>query len=132
MILLLYGCGEKQISTSDLDNLNGYWEIKEVTFSDGTKKEYKVGPAIDFMHFEEMNGFRKKVYPRLNGTFDTSKSSESFKIIETEDGFVFDYSTESSNWQERLLAIDSISFTVVNEEGLKYSYRRFEPINVVQ
>nr|WP_299341629.1 hypothetical protein [Allomuricauda sp.] len=132
LAFLLYGCNEKKISSSDLDHLNGYWEIKEVTFSNGSKKEYGVSPAIDFMHFEKMKGFRKKVYPKLNGTFDTSNSSESFQITETDNGFVFEYSTESANWQERLLEIDSISFAVVNEEGLTYAYRRFEPINIVQ
>ena len=130
LILLLCCCGERGVSSDELDHLNGYWEIQEVTFPDGSNKEYGASPAVDFIHLENAKGFRKKVYPKIDGSFNTSNSVEAFELTETEDGFVLRYSTETADWQEKLLQIDSISFTVMNEEGLIYAYRRFQPIQI--
>ena len=38
---------KQSISESDLQNLNGYWEIEKVELPDGDKKEYKVNETID-------------------------------------------------------------------------------------
>ncbi|TAI49316.1 hypothetical protein [Flagellimonas allohymeniacidonis] len=130
LILLLCCCTGRGVTSDELNHLNGYWEIEEVTFPDGSNKEYGASPAVDFIHLENEKGFRKKVYPKIDGSFNTSNSAESFELADTDDGFVFLYSTETADWQERLLQIDSVSFTVMNEEGLKYSYRRFQPIEI--
>ena len=63
---------KQSISESDLQNLNGYWEIEKVELPDGDKKEYKVNETIDFFKIEANKGFRKKVMPQLDGTYLTN------------------------------------------------------------
>ena len=41
VLVLLMSC-KQTITESDLNNLNGYWEIEKVVLPDGDKKEYKV------------------------------------------------------------------------------------------
>ena len=49
---------KQSISESDLQNLNGYWEIEKVELPDGDKKEYKVNETIDFFKITDHKGCR--------------------------------------------------------------------------
>lgn len=121
-------CSEK-ISVSDLNNINGYWEIEEVKFPDGERKEYDVNLTIDYFEYNNMKGFRKKVQPTLNGTFNTSSDAESFQINERAGLFWISYQNELSTWEEQIIEITKNNMVVKNNEGLSYHYRRFQPIN---
>lgn len=59
ILIGLVGCRNK-VNKLDLPHLNGYWEIKEVTFPDGSKKEYTVNTSIDYIEVKEHEGFRKR------------------------------------------------------------------------
>lgn len=130
-LFIVYGCGGS-ISENELDQLNGYWEIKEVKFPDGNTKAYDTNPTIDYIQLENRTGFRKKMQPKLDGTFDTSKDIKSFTLIEKEGSFFFLYENELSQWQEKLIRLEADSFTVLNVEDITYTYQRHEPINVLQ
>ncbi|SNZ00379.1 hypothetical protein [Flagellimonas pacifica] len=125
---LLIGCHETTISKEDLTYLNGYWEISEVEFSDGAKKNYSVNPTIDFIHLENMEGFRKKVQPKFNGTYNISQDVEAFKIQSINDSYILIYKNNLIEREEKLTHLDPTSFSVLNEEGVLYSYSRFQPI----
>ncbi|WP_149276926.1 hypothetical protein [Pareuzebyella sediminis] len=129
VVILVMGCSDP-ISKEDLKNLNGYWEITSVTFPNGETKEYKVSTTVDYFRLEGLKGFRKKVQPKLDGTFNTSNDAESFTILKKNDYFEFFYKNELSAWSEILLDISPNRFSVKNEEGITYSYSRFEPFSV--
>lgn len=129
-IILLFSSCSNRISKEDLKKLNGYWEIDLVRFSDGTTKEYNVNTSIDYIQLEGLKGFRKKVQPKLNGTFSTSNDAEPFVILKNEDSFEFHYKNELSSWKEELIELSNDDFSVSNEEGIVYSYKRFTPINI--
>ena len=57
LVVVLFISCKQTIIESDLNNLNGYWEIEKVVLPDGDKKEYKVNETIDFFKIEE--GFEK-------------------------------------------------------------------------
>ncbi|CAZ97834.1 hypothetical protein Q4603_02480 [Zobellia galactanivorans] len=128
-IFLFLGCSSR-VSVDDLGKLNGYWEITRVTFADGNTKEYKVNTSVDYIKIEDRKGFRKKVHPKLNGTFETSDDAESFTVVEEEKGLSIQYKTELSEWSELLTELDDDAFSVVNPEGIRYDYKRFEPISI--
>lgn len=128
---LFLGC-TNGISKGDLELLNGYWEINEVIFSDGKKKEYNVNTSVDYIEFKGLKGFRKKVQPKFNGTFQTSDDAEAFLISEIDGNFFINYKTELSEWSEKLVQLNSDTFSVVNEEDVRYEYKRFEPISISQ
>lgn len=118
------------ISKEDLNKLDGYWEITQVTFPDGNIKEYKVNTSIDYISIDGDEGYRKKMQPRLDGTYETSDDAEAFVIVGKENDFSINYKTELSEWSEKLVKLDDTTFSVLNEEGIRYDYKRFEPISI--
>ncbi|MET7027987.1 hypothetical protein [Sediminicola luteus] len=127
--ICLLSC-QRSISESDLTKLNGYWEISEVEFADGTTKEYTANTTIDFIEIAGFKGFRKKVQPTLEGTYYANDDTESFLILQKEDSFEFHYKNNLSEWNEMLTALTDNTFSVVNKEGITYHYKRYEPINI--
>ncbi|MFK5974772.1 MAG: hypothetical protein QM485_16030 [Flavobacteriaceae bacterium] len=123
------GC-TNSISEKDLKNLNGYWEIHRVTFADGKTKEYTINPSVDYIQIDGLNGFRKKVYPKFDGTYDTSNDAEFFVIISDKSNFEFNYKSELSQWKETIITLSTNKFSVIDKENITYEYKRFEPINV--
>ena len=129
VLILLFGCSTA-ISKEELRNLNGYWEIVEVEFSNGQKKTYTVNPSVDYIELKEMKGFKKKVHPKFNGSYDTSNDAESFIIIEKEGVFLFSYKNALSQWEEQITAVGENSFSIVNEDNIRYTYKRYKPIKI--
>ena len=127
--LSLVGCSKK-ISEGDIPLLNGYWEIKEVKFPDGNKKEYKVSATVDYIELNGMKGLRKKVQPRFDGTYIASEDSENFTVIKKGEGFEMYYKNEMSDWTEKLIALSEDTFSVSNMDNISYTYQRYHNINV--
>ncbi|VAW18141.1 hypothetical protein MNBD_BACTEROID03-330 [hydrothermal vent metagenome] len=129
MIFLFVGCSTP-VSKTELENLNGYWEIEKVTFANGETKNYKINTVIDYIELKNLKGFRKKMQPKFDGSYTTSNDTEFFSIVETDGSFELHYKTEMSEWEERILRISQNSFSVINEDTLTYTYKRFQPIKV--
>ncbi len=119
-----------EIKKDQLPLLNGYWEIKEVTFTDGTKKEYKMNSTVDFIFLDSHKGYRKKVNPKFNGTFETSDDAEPLRILVDNDSIFMEYNTDLNSWKEVLLSLSNNNFSVQSEQGIRYHYQRYEPINI--
>lgn len=86
--------------------------------------------TIDYIQLDGLKGWRKKVSPKFDGTFRTSDDIEEFVILQRNGNFTIRYKTELSKWSERLTALDTDTFSVVNEDGKQYDYKRFEPISI--
>ncbi len=129
LVLLLGGCKES-VSSDNLSKLGGYWEIEQVIFSNGESKTYTASTVIDFIHIEALQGFRKKVQPKLDGTYGTSNDAEMFTVQERDGRFFLAYRNDLSNWEEELVALDNDAFSLLNEKGIRYDYKRFEPISI--
>tara|TARA_R110002051_G_scaffold72609_4_gene131235 strand:- start:3353 stop:3769 length:417 start_codon:yes stop_codon:yes gene_type:complete len=127
--LLFISCGSK-VDQEQLHLLNGYWEIKEVIFKDGTKKEYSVNTTVDYISLDSLKGFRKKMSPKFNGTFETSNDAEPILIRVSNDSVFMHYTTELNTWEEVLISLTEKSFSVKNDQDITYTYERFEPINI--
>lgn len=130
LVVFLWSCETSSVNDSNLHFLNGYWEISEVEFPDGSIKEYGLSPNIDFIQLEDQQGFRKKLQPKFDGTYDTSNDLESFTLAKGSDSYILQYKNNFSEWEETLVQLDSVSFAVTNQEGITYSYKRFEPIQI--
>ncbi|PIB29977.1 hypothetical protein BFP77_04970 [Maribacter sp. 4U21] len=129
LMFLFLSC-ENTVEEDDLTLLNGYWEITEVQFMNGGKKEYKISPAVDYIQLENLKGYRKKVNPKFDGSFETSDDAEPFVIQKDGALFLMNYKNNLSEWKETLIDVSENSFSVKNAEGTLYLYKRFEPINI--
>jgi len=123
------GCTTK-VSQEDISNLNGYWEIEQVTFPNGNTKEFAVNPTVDYIELDGLKGFRKKMQPKFDGSFTTSNDAELFQIQERGGQFEFHYKNEMSEWKEVIKSISKDEFSVINQDTLTYTYKRFQSINI--
>ncbi|MDR6300291.1 hypothetical protein [Mesonia maritima] len=123
--LLLISCNSKP-ELNDLQQLNGYWEIKEVTQKDGTKKAYKFNEMVDFISIDSTgNGFRKKVKPQIDGTYKVFNDREQLQAKIEDNQFNLYYTTEMDSWKETIIELEEDKFKVKNDRGIEYSYERF-------
>ncbi len=125
LTFFILGCADS-VQHQDLENINGYWEIQKVVFPDGSSKEYSISTTIDYFEYAELTGFRKKVQPKLDGTFNTSDDAEFFKIVPKNNTFIIQYANDLSSWEETIKVLTKSTFVVVNNENLVYHYKRYE------
>jgi hypothetical protein len=127
--LLLFGCAENP--ESYIQHLEGYWEIKEVTLSNGFKKEYKINETIDYISLNDsLIGFRKKLKPGINDTYFTSDDAEAIRVKVENNNLNIYYSTPYAKWKETVLEANAQILRITNENKDVYLYKRYTPINL--
>ncbi|MFN3755472.1 MAG: hypothetical protein ACK4RM_00815 [Flavobacterium sp.] len=127
--LVFFSCG-KNIHHDDIHYLNGYWEIKEVVFPNGVKKEYTINETIDFFKWNDSIGSRTKVKPQLDGTYVSNYVEESIKLSIQSGQYILNYQTDLDQWQEIILKMTNDELILQNEKQIQYHYKRYEPINL--
>jgi len=126
---LFVNCGGPP-TADELVQLNGYWEIEKVIFADGVEKEYKINAMVDYFKVEEMSGYRKKVQPLFDGTFDTSDDAQSFTLEKVENKFSLHYTNALSAWTESIESLNETRLILKNKEGVRYYYKKFESLKL--
>jgi hypothetical protein len=115
---------KQNITESDLNNLNGYWEIEKVILPNGEKKDYKVNETFDYFKLVKNKGFRTKVMPQADGSYLTNNLKESVHISLGEGSAILHYKTNYAQWKEEIIAISNDKFIVKNQQELVYHYKR--------
>ncbi len=128
LVFLITSCSQK-ITSKDIKFLNGYWEIEQVVFADGTHKDYKVNETIDFFKVDGEEGVRQKVKPQFDGSF-IEGPSEDIKIEHLNEQVFIHYKTEFSEWKEHIIELNDNDFIVENEKKIQYKYKRHVPFSV--
>ena len=129
-LILISACHQK-VTQNDITNLNGYWEIEKVVFSNGSKKEYTYNESYDYFQIKENSGFRKKVMPQLDGRFLVNNQLEKIKITFENEEFYINYSTPFAKWKEKIDAISKDKLVVINASKAEYHYKKAAPINIL-
>jgi len=129
-LLLLSACHQK-VTSDDVINLNGYWEIEKVIFSNGSKKEYTYNESYDYFQIKENSGFRKKVMPQLDGRFLVNNQFEKIKITFEEEAAFINYTTPFAKWKEKIEAISKDKLIIINASNAEYHYKKATPINIL-
>lgn len=124
LVLFIVTACQQKITTTDIAMLNGYWEIERAANPDREKKDYTINPTIDYFKIADNKGFRTKVYPQFDGKYMTNKQAEQIKIVFVDDKTFIVYKTEYSQWREQIIEIVKDKFTVKNEQGIIYKYKR--------
>jgi hypothetical protein len=115
---------KQKITDTDLQHLNGYWEIEKVTLPDGDTKEYKVNETIDYFKIVQRKGFRSKVMPQVNGSYLTNDIKESVQVSLKDGAATLHYKTAYAKWNEEIITLSKDHFVVKNTQDLEYHYKR--------
>ena len=131
LLVLLSACHQK-VTSNDIANLNGYWEIEKVVFSNGSKKEYTYNESYDYFQIKDKSGFRKKVMPQLDGRFLVNDQLEKITISFNNDEAYINYSTPFAKWKEKIKAISRENLIIINSSKAEYHYKKATPINILE
>lgn len=123
-VLFFYSCNESK----NLKYLNGYWEISSVSIEGKEVKNYSFSGTIDYFILDENNGYRKKVKPKIDGSFDITVHEIEFKIEMKKNDIYLVYG-KGKNFVESLVKLDSTKMILKNMDGFFYEYKRFFPNN---
>jgi hypothetical protein len=128
LFLALVSC-KQDIELADLKKLNGYWEITYVDLAEGGKKEYKVNESVDFFELKNLKGFRKKVYPQLDGKYLVTNNSQSIEVVNG-DKVILKCTTPYSKWSEEIIEIRDSVLVIKNDSKMVYHYKRLTPFSL--
>ena len=129
--LLFLSCSKK-VEATDIDKMNGYWEIEKVVFPDGKEKKYSINEVYDYFQIKDFIGIRKKVTPTLEGKFLVNLDAEKVTIKEGKDKFIVHYATIYNQWDEELISISKEEMVLKNDNNTEYHYKRATPINILK
>ena len=115
---------DKQIN---LDLINGYWEIVSVSKNNEFIKEYPFSNAVDFFVIDSLNnGYRKKIKPKINGSFEITLHEIPISIKNNNNSYVIKYYSVGNQYVENIKKLDQNILVIKNSEGIMFSYKRFE------
>ena len=123
-VLFFYSCNESK----NLQYLNGYWEISSVSIEGKEVKNYPFSGTIDYFILDENSGYRKKVKPKIDGSFDITMHEIEFKIEMKKNDIYLVYG-KGKNFVESIVKLDSTKMILKNMDGFFYEYKRFFPEN---
>lgn len=127
LLLLLYNCQSAEIRK--LPFIEGYWEIKSVTKDQITIKDFKISGTIDYFKINnDLSGFRKKVTPRFDGTFDISQDQSNFNLNIEDNKLWITYNNNGVIYKEEISYADETRLIISNSNGFVYNYKSYEPL----
>lgn len=118
----------KSVSEQDLQHLNGYWEINEVKTPDNETKVYQSNNNADYFVLNDQNGTRSKVVVQLDGTIQSNGIQENFTVKDSANAIYLNYQTEFSQWTEKVDQLTADELIIINDNNIKYIYKRFIPV----
>lgn len=129
LLIGLFGC--QPDNRDKIANLTGYWEIKQVEKNGQVIKSFNINSDIDYFttnNFSE--GSRKKLKPRFDGGFETSKDVLNFRIEILDNDVYLVYSIDSSTLKECVEKATKDQLILSNSMGFKYTYKPYEPLQI--
>lgn len=128
VVATLTAC-RQQIKSTDIQKLNGYWEIERVDIPDADHKEYRMNETFDYFEIKNDSGIRKKVRPQMNGTFIVNDTYENVKVLYEDKGVFLEYKTKYSTMKEELIELTEQSMTLKNNQNIEYQYKKTAAID---
>ncbi|HLV14954.1 MAG TPA: hypothetical protein VKY41_07225 [Xanthomarina sp.] len=130
-LLILSSCSNNP--ETYINHLEGYWEIEEVQLPDGSKKKYNYNDTVDYIEVSDsLVGFRIKLKPAFDGTYETSNDTEKFSIKIENDSLNLYYETPFDSWKETVLFANNEQLKVTNKNKAVFLYKKFTPIDVTK
>jgi len=112
---------------SYIEHIEGYWEIKDVSKNNKSIKSFTISTSVDYFKVnDDLTGYRKKVAPSLDGSFNITQHESPF-ILKVENNKLYIYYTVNNvTFKETLQKASDKELIITNAEGFKYTYKPFE------
>jgi hypothetical protein len=111
--------------------VEGYWEIEQVKKEGKIIKIFKVNSGIDYFKINaDRTGFRKKLKPNFQGTFETSEDVLNFKLKLENNTILLEYTDNDTTYSEEIVSASATALVLANTEGFEYHYKPYEPLNL--
>lgn len=127
IFVLLMSC-KSDVSTF-IPFIEGYWEIVSVTRDQKKVKNYKMSGSIDYFKVNsDLSGYRKKVTPRFDGTFEMSQHRSEFILSIEDSNLWIIYANNEVVYREQIRRANNSSLILSNADGFVYTYKPYEPL----
>ena len=127
IFVLLMSC-KSDVSTF-IPFIEGYWEIVSVTKDQKKVKDYKMSGYIDYFKVNsDLSGYRKKVTPRFDGTFEMSQHRSEFILSIEDSNLWIIYANNEVVYREQIRRANNSSLILSNGDGFVYTYKPYEPL----
>jgi hypothetical protein len=120
---LLFSCSEK-VNPSQLNLLNGYWQITKAVNANGDKKEYKINEIYDYFEIKRTIGFHKKVTWQPTGTFLVNDAQDTVSIKISGETVYLNFSTPFGKHKEELVYLSEQQMILLSDIGTKFYYEK--------
>ena len=133
LIIVLLAMGCKSNPDKHIEFIEGYWEIESVYKNNQLLRTFKINSGIDYFKINaDLKGFRKKLKPNFNGTFETSKDILNFKIEIKNNVLFLNYIDNGTSYFEEVLLVNDKKLVLKNRFGLIYHYVPYELLDLSQ
>ncbi len=128
-LFTLWGCSPDPAQY--IDFIEGYWEIEQVKKDGKIIKTFKVNTGIDYFKINaDLTGFRKKLKPNFQGTFETSEDVLNFKLKLKNNTLLLEYKDNDTTYSEEIVSASDKALVLANTDGFVYHYKPYEPLNL--
>jgi len=125
--ILLISC-KSEVSTY-IPFIEGYWEIVNVSKDQKKVKDYKMSGSVDYFKVNaDLSGYRKKVTPRFDGTFEISQHISEFTLSIKDNHLWVIYTNNNVTYSEEIVRANNSSLILSNSDGFIYTYKPYEPL----
>ena len=101
-LLMIMSC--KTDPAQYLSFVEGYWEIDQVHKNGAKIKAFKISTGIDYFKINsDRSGFRKKLKPNFQGTFETSDDVLNFEIKTEHNSLFLIYNDNATTYSEEII-----------------------------
>ena len=125
LLFIIFGCNQN-INDTDLNLINGYWQIEKVIDGNGNKKEYKINEIYDYFEIKNKSGFHKKVRWQPTEKFLVNDAQENLKIIKKAEDYYLKFWSQNGNHLDKLESISIDKMTLVSPEKVSFYYTKVE------
>lgn len=127
LFMTLAACKEDPL----VNDLEGYWEIEQADLPGGNTKEYAISLTLDHYQLEsDSSGYKTKVTPRLDGSFQTSGHQEYFRVEEKDGALLLHYQNSLTQYTEKVIRLKPEQLILINDRDMKYTYKRFKQLEL--
>ncbi len=119
------------VEKSDLQFLNGYWEIEKVKQPSGKEIDFGMNTIYDYYEIDTDNkGFYVKASPQLDGTFIVDDFRDEIKVVENDKNYIIEFHSEYDDREMTILELSEKHLVIKNQDDKTYYYKKASSINL--